>query len=223
MTVLLLWVALSALSAPAHAGELLGRVTNTLGQPLENIGVSIVPTGASKDQTEKAHPSQPSLVRRTDKHGRFRFVRIQPGKYFVQAKPRANRRSRLYYSETEVQIDYPANAEAHSVEISLRSVRTYKVTGWVLGLEELPQRQLVIFFKPQAYRGDAEPPFSRMAAFVDTRGRFEIYVPRGGYELRMGSVARGRFEEISSTPGTLDISRDYEGLLLDRFGLLTDP
>ena len=178
---------------------------------------------APKDQSKNAHLSQSSLVRRTDEHGRFRFVRIQPGKYFVRAKPRANRESRLYYLDTEVQIDYPANVESHSVEISLRSVRTYKVTGRVLGLEQLAQRQLVIFFKPQAYPGDAEPPFSRKAAFVDTAGRFEIYVPQGGYELRMGSVAGGRFEEISSAPGTLEISQDHEGLLLDRFGLPTDP
>ena len=78
MAGLLLCVALLALSAAAHAGELFVRVTDVLGHRLENIAVSIEPAGDPKDQ-KKARPSKPSLIRRTDKLGRFRFVRIQPG------------------------------------------------------------------------------------------------------------------------------------------------
>ena len=222
MAVVLLYVALFALSAAAHAGELLVLVTDVLGHRLENIAVSIEPAGDPKDQ-KKARPSKPSLIRRTDKLGCFRFVRIRPGKYFVRANARANRGRRLQYLKTEVQIDYPANVESHSVEITLRSVRRHKVSGRVLGVKGLPYQQLVIFFEPEAYPGDAAPLFSRMAAFAGNDGRFEIYVPGGRYGLRLGTVDRGMFEEIASTLGTLDVSQDQEGLLLDRFQVLTDP
>ena len=217
-----LWIAISFLSASAHAGELYVRVTDALGHDLENVEIAITPVGGAKDQ-KKARHNKPFLIRRPDKLGRFLFVRVQPGKHFLSAKHRAGPSSRLCYLKSEVQIDYPANVESHSVEITLRSVRRYKVSGRILGLKGLPPMQLVIFFEPQPYPGDVKLLFSRMAAFVETGGRFEVYVPRGRYGLRMGSVTGGMFGEIASTPGTLDVSQDREGLLLDRFGALDDP
>ena len=222
MVGLFLCIAISFLSASAHAGELYVRVTDALGHDLENVAIAITPVGGAKDQ-KKARHNKPFLIRRPDRLGRFLFVRVQPGKHFLSAKHRAGPSSRLCYLKSEVQIDYPANVESHSVEITLRSVRRYKVSGRVLGVKGLPYQQLTIFFEPEAYPGEAAPPFSRMAAFVDKEERFEIYVPRGRYGLRLGTVDRGMFEEIASAPGTLDVSQDREGLLLDRFGAQDDP
>ena len=222
MALLLLCASIFAFSAAAHAGELYVNVVDSFGYPLENVSVVITPVDLSEER-KKAYRNKPFLIRRTDRLGRFLFVRIQPGKHVLTAKHRAGSSSRICYLVADTQIDYPENVESHSVEITLQSVRRYKVSGRVLGLGELTGQQLVIFFEPRAYPSEAKPPFTRMAVFIDSDGRFEIYVPGGRYELRLGTADRGMFEEIASTPGTLDISQDQEGLLLDRFQAMADP
>ena len=166
---MLLCASIFAFSSSAHAGELYVNVTDTFGHAFENVTVAVKPVGLSAAR-KKARRNKPFLIRRTDKLGRFLFVRVQPGKHYLTAKHRATPASRICYLETEIQIDYPENVESHSVEITLRSVRRYKVSGRVLGVGGLPYQQLVIFFEPQVYPGEAKPPFTRMAVSSTAMG-----------------------------------------------------
>ena len=154
---MLLCASIFTFSSSAHAGELYVNVVDSFGYPLENVSVVITPVDLSEDQ-KKARRNKPFLIRRTDRLGRFLFVRVQPGKHVLTAKHRAGSSSRICYLVADIQIDYTENVESHSVEITLQSVRRYKVSGRVLGLGELTGQQLVIFFEPRAYPSEAKPP-----------------------------------------------------------------
>lgn len=70
-------------------GELLGVVTDALGQPLPNAMVRLEPVGTRREELRpgfaQARLQSPRRTRRTGPNGVFRFPAVAPGWYWIQA------------------------------------------------------------------------------------------------------------------------------------------
>lgn len=166
------------------AGVLRGRVTDADGDPIDQIDVAAIPVG-------KKSPAGES---NTNDLGEFRIYNLPPGRYYVQANPRAEAEmlgaiSRPSKAQTSVYVTtfYPATTnrttatalDVHagdevSVNIALQQANLYPVSGILLNGKGAPLALGVV---------TAVNEGSDAGGIPVTDGKFEMRLPAGHYTL----------------------------------------
>lgn len=124
-------------------GAITGVITNEDGEPVIYANVQVMQKTYRRGQVQL----QGRQSGQTDDRGRYRVFDLPPGRYFVQATrrgagPTATRESAygavIYPSATRLQdaqsMTLAAGAEISGIDMVLRSVQTYTVSGKVIDL-----------------------------------------------------------------------------------------
>lgn len=206
--------------AMTRAGAITGRVVDEFGEPMSNVRVTLVASGAGRGASAITSGAS------TDDLGRFRLFGLEAGSYYVKAEagllgtvsvgspPSSDDYVPTYYPGTPNLAEAPAlklepSQEAGEIEIRMARGRGYRVTGLVLDVEGRPAANAIIMVS-----AISQGPLPSMGGVMSKPdGTFELgKVPPGDYAIaaRLGADAR----QASKPVRVSIVSADVENLTL---------
>lgn len=205
------------------AAVIYGQITGADDEPLQYVPVQLFRSTVSNGRRRW----QSTGMRSTDEDGRFRIPDLQPGSYKIGAGPLLNRNlnpadagySRIFYSNaldrsSATTIDL-APAQQQEINLSMRPVRVYKVTGTVLGA----QKNMSIGI--QFHDGSDELIAGIMARFDAATGAFEARLPAGGYAV--GATSHDDQGHMLFARVPIQVEKDMSGIVLSLQPTITIP
>jgi hypothetical protein len=190
-------------------GELAVRVVDTLGQPVEEVTVTVSSVNEQDDPVK-----QPAGF--LDGRGVL-HISLPPGRYQVHTEPSKRLRG-IQYEPTAAEIEFEHGQLTKAIEIILPSSRRYRVSGRVLGLETSDARRMMITLTPLAADRETDARPQRFGAPLDRSGYFALSgLPRGSYIVEL-TWFRGSLPPPHTSRGyllrTITVEQDLRGLLL---------
>ena len=194
-------------------GELAIRVVDESGRPIRSAAITV---------HTHSEPGEPAwlITKLRGRHGGSHRVRVPPGRYRIQVEPPRRQKGITYLGVTQdVLLDH--SREPKTVELVLRSMRTYEVSGTVLLSESQHAERMMVLLRPvQHALPDVQHQSVRPARLgtpLDKQGRFVLHdVTAGVYEIELTWLDQAlSSKDATSYPlREVTVLGDIEGLLL---------
>ena len=144
-------------------------------------------------------------------------VRLPPGRYRIQVEAPRRQKGITYLGVTQdVLIEH--SQEPKTVELVLRSIRTYEVSGTVLLSESQDAERMMVLLRPvQHALPDVQHQSARLGAPLDKRRRFVLRgVARGVYDIELTWLDHALSSKNSTSYVVREVTvlDDLKGLLL---------
>ncbi len=189
---------------PAQTTAISGRVTDTAGQPLRKVTLTLRANGTGVPQPA------PSYIATADAQGNYSFDGVEPGSYLLSTE-RAGYLGKYYRStprETMSQIAVAVGQRLAGINIAM--TRAVAISGKVLDAEGDPVANVQVSLLRRTSNSGAAEFTSQRSVSTDSAGRYEIPDLAGG--LYFLSARGGVYDTAFRIEGMRAVNSSQAGL-----------